>query len=94
MVSSLHLVGACFFLPVKMIGIYARPSWEFSDSAIWLVYSLDHYKFPDPTAILCFCIFKISNHCLLSQPFEAQGRSGRPKQKPFTSKDRDAEACM
>ena len=94
MFSSFHLVGTCFLLPVKMIGICARPFWEFNDSAIWLVYSLNHYKFPDPTAIFCFCIFKFSNHYLLSQPSEAQGWSGRPKQKPFTSKDRDTEACM
>ena len=72
MVNSLHVVGICFLLPsYKNDRNLCQTFLEFNDSAICPVYSLNHYKFPDPTAILCFCIFKFSNHYLLSQPFEA-----------------------
>ena len=66
------------------LGTYVRPLYlsgncEFSDSAMWQIYSLNCYPFPSPTAILCFYIFTFPNHQILSQP--------------FTSKDKDTRAC-
>ena len=75
---------------VSGLYLYLSENWELGDSAVWWIYSLNCYQFPGPTAILCFCISTFPNHQLLCQPFETQGRPGRRKQKPFTSKDGDA----
>ena len=56
-------------LPVKTtqecvsdLYLYLSGNWEFSDSAMWLVYSLNCYQFPGPTAILCLYTFAFPNH--------------------------------
>ena len=69
--------------------LYLSGNWEFSDSAAWLVYSLNCFQFPSLRAILYFYIITFPNHYFLSQPLETQGRPGRLKQKRFSSKDRD-----
>ena len=74
---------------VSGLYLYLSGNWDFSVSALWQNYSLNCYQFPSSPAILCVCVSTFPNHQLLSQPFETQGRPGRLKQKPITSKDRD-----
>ena len=71
------------------IYLYLSGNREISDSATWLVYSLNCYHFPWPTNILCFYIFTFPNQELLSQPCWDSGEAWENEAKTFASKDKD-----
>ena len=64
----------------------------------WFCYVADLqsklFQFPSPTALLCFYIFTFLIVNSWVRLFETQGRPGRLKRKTFTSKDREAGACI
>lgn len=61
---------------------------------LWLVYSLNCYQFPSPTAIPHFYIFRFFCSLTLEPTFAESGEAWNTKAKPFTSKDTDIGACM
>ena len=98
-VSSFCLVGGLLLIKqlrnVCQAFIFLLGNWEYSDSAVLQVYSLNCYQFPGPTAILCFYVFTFLNHYLWSRPFGDLGKTRRLKQKPFTSEDEgQRNLCM
>ena len=65
-VSRSHLMGVCFLYKQFWNVCHIRPlylsgNWEFCDSAVWQIYSLNCYQFSSPIAILCFYIFTFPN---------------------------------
>ena len=42
--------------------LYLSGNWEFSDSAMWLIYSLNCYHFSGPASLLCFYMLTFPNN--------------------------------
>ena len=65
-VSSFCLVGGLLLIKqlrnVCQAFIFLLGNWEYRDSAVLQVYSLNCYQFPGPRAVLHFYIFTFPNH--------------------------------